>query len=171
MESGDGDPQTGDTFDPRDLYTGEGKAPLGSVCKSDEQCASDICANGTCCETSCSQLCYRCNSEGHCVPVPAGQDPLSQCTKDAASTCGKDGYCDGKGACRLYSTSTTCQTSCSGDSIQRKKCDGKGACAGSTTTTNCSPYTCNSSTKTCYESCSADEQCAESYSCKGQSCK
>lgn len=169
-ESADSD-QGGDTVDSRDAYTGEGKAPLGSICEDDGHCASGICASGTCCQTSCSQLCYRCNLEGQCVPVPAGSDPLSQCAKDAASTCDQDGTCDGKGACRLYSTSTTCQSTCSGDSVQRKKCDGKGACAGSTTTTDCSPYTCDSSANTCYTSCSGDEECAESFACKGQFCK
>jgi len=170
-ESADSDLQPGDTFDPRDAYTGEGKAPLGSICADDGQCASGFCAGTVCCESACAQTCYRCNLEGMCIPVPAGSDPLSQCAKQASSTCGQDGSCDGKGACRLYSTSTTCQTTCVGDSIQRKKCDGKGACAGSTTTTDCAPYTCNGTTKTCYSSCSGDEECAESFSCKGQSCK
>ena len=48
------------------------------------------------------------SSLGTCIAVPAGQDPLNQCTDATAATCGTNGFCDGSGACQKYASGTTC---------------------------------------------------------------
>src|SRR5262249_22236535 len=86
-----------------------GPKPPGAACTAGSECASTICAQGVCCKTACAGTCKSCaiaGSEGECIDVPAGADPLNQCTDQTAMTCGNDGTCDGAGACRQYSGAT-----------------------------------------------------------------
>src|SRR4051812_12676609 len=59
--------------------SGDGGPRLaGSPCASADQCASNICADGVCCATSCPGTCVSCNikgAAGTCVPVAPGDDP------------------------------------------------------------------------------------------------
>ena len=88
-----------------------GPKPPGAPCTTGGDCASTFCAQGVCCKTACAGTCKSCaiaGSEGECIDVPSGADPLSQCADEGAMTCGSDGTCDGAGACRAYSGATTC---------------------------------------------------------------
>ena len=110
-----------------------GKLANGSACSSPGVCASGQCADGVCCASTCGGVCEACNLAGHvgvCWPVSAGQDPDSECAKQATSTCGRDGACDGKGACRLHASGTVCAaaTCVTSTSSRDKQCDGKGSC-------------------------------------------
>ena len=74
-------------------------------------CAHNFCAQGVCCATACTGTCASCalaGTMGTCTSVPAGQDPLNQCTDQGVATCGTDGSCNGSGACRKYASGTTC---------------------------------------------------------------
>src|SRR4051794_16484738 len=74
--------------------------PLGSACARADQCASNVCADGVCCATSCAGTCMSCNVKGNvgvCVPVPAGSDPDDECAAEDSKSCGRDGACDGMG--------------------------------------------------------------------------
>ncbi len=89
-----------------------GKRPIGASCATADDCNSNLCQQGICCQTLCSGTCMSCavpQSEGVCTPVPAGTDPLGQCADSGRTTCGTDGLCDGKGGCETYSKATICK--------------------------------------------------------------
>lgn len=70
----------------------------GSTCSQDDECHSEICVDGVCCDTACgggaTDDCQACNvsgSEGTCSPVPAG----SVVCRPSAGVCDVDDTCDG----------------------------------------------------------------------------
>jgi hypothetical protein len=81
-------------------------------------CASGFCVDGVCCESACTGTCRGCTMartgmpSGQCGPVRVGTDPDNECSTQDRSTCGRDGMCDGQGACRRYPDGTTCGTTC-----------------------------------------------------------
>jgi hypothetical protein len=107
-------------------------------CRTREDCAGAPCVDGYCCDAACEGSCETCDlagSEGRCTPVPAGQDPDSECSAESPSTCGQDGTCDGSGGCDHFGPETSCDdgTACTGGDF----CDGAGACTG--TPIGCDP--------------------------------
>src|SRR5205085_6607133 len=103
-------------------------------------------AKNACCKSACPGTCKSCaiaGSEGECIDVPAGADPLNQCGDQAAMTCGTDGTCDGAGACRQYSGATTCApAACSGAmATPVRSCNGAGTCLIALPV-SCAPYQC-----------------------------
>lgn len=89
--------------------------------------------------------CRVCPGDGpDCVPVGAGEDPLEECDQQPRESCGRDGVCDGRGACRLWAFGILCGAqSCTGDTLSRAPaCDGMGACIGQGPV-SCSPYVCD----------------------------
>jgi hypothetical protein len=111
-----------------------GRKPLGAPCTMGDDCNSLICAQGVCCNNDCKGTCESCaltGAAGTCTPVPAGEDPLEQCDEGGRTTCGTDGTCDGKRACRLYVSGTVCQDpTCAGTTgTAQGRCDGAGSCA------------------------------------------
>lgn len=67
---------------------------LGSACTSDEECVSDACADGVCCDRACDGTCEACDLSGRtgtCRTISAGMDP--------AGECGPMRSCDGRGGC------------------------------------------------------------------------
>ncbi len=90
-------------------------------------------------------LCRVCPGDGpDCVPVDAGSDTLDECDQQPQESCGQDGECDGRGACRLWAYGIFCGVqSCTGDTLRRAPiCDGSGACVEQGTI-SCSPYICD----------------------------
>ena len=152
--------------------------PLGQTCTTKEQCASGNCADGVCCQSPCASVCMVCNlptSPGQCVMAPAGLDPRGECTQDLASTCGRDGTCDGNGGCRLWPDGTECASAtCSaGTASAARTCDGAGTCRAASSKT-CAPYACKGTA--CATQCSGNSDCdAGSYIsvasyCSGGTC-
>jgi hypothetical protein len=144
-----------------------GKKGVGTTCGDPSECDSGFCSQGVCCATDCSGVCSSCNQPGAagiCVFAAAGTDPLNQCTGSSPFGCGLDGQCDGKGACRYWSTSTQCAfPMCMGDSsVPSRHCDGAGRCAAAAAM-SCGNYTCNAFAGTCYTA-----PCFGNYACSGK---
>jgi hypothetical protein len=149
--------------------------PPGYACMAGSDCLSGFCTEGVCCDQSDCGTCGTCKLTGlmgFCQPVAAGGvDPKGVCAKQAASTCGKDGTCDGARGCRLYPSGTECApASCMNHTrTNPKTCDGSGACQ-SNGTTDCDAYLCDSTTNGCFGSCQDDNQCNAPNTCKANAC-
>ena len=148
--------------------------PLGTSCTQASECQLGICVDGVCCDSPCTGLCNSCRVEqrrGVCTPVPAGSDPEDECPEDGASTCGRNGACNGAGACGRYPAGTICRTSgCENNSQSFRPaslCDGAGSCLDAMTI-SCAPSTCAAGT--CISSCSSDSHCLAPAVCRGGSC-
>jgi hypothetical protein len=147
----------------------------GQVCSDATRCISGFCADGVCCDAACTGSCTSCNqaaSLGKCSPLALGANPAhGTCGPDTTASCGRNGVCDGAGACQLYGGSTVCLAgSCStttnkatGDS----KCDGAGHCV-TPTAIACDPYVCNGAV--CWTSCTTTAQCKGAMPCNSMQC-
>jgi PKD repeat protein len=163
----------------------------GEACEQAEDCQSEFCVDGVCCESACDGLCESCHqavSPGACLPVPADPPATEECTGSGACR----GYCDGSGACAYpgsdtacgdpecggvcdgagecggwASTETVCGLSqCNGDSLEVHLCDGAGACGTDVSTTDCTPYSCDPQALACHAGdCSGAEICAAGHVC------
>lgn len=149
--------------------------PNGETCSEVNECASGICVDGVCCETACTGACMACSEvatgqrSGRCQPVQAGLDPDNECTTEQPATCGRDGTCDGSGACRKYGTTTTCaEASCSGSTFTPERKCSAGTCAAATAM-NCGASQC--STAGCRTSCTMDTpDCQATAYCAAGTC-
>jgi len=112
--------------------------------------------------------------EGSCSPVGVGKaDPHGACKDAGATTCGRNGLCDGAGVCALYPATTTCAAgSCKNATLHpAHHCDGKGACA-IPTDVDCTPFRCNPTTTACYTTCAIGAlQCAGRHVCANAVCQ
>jgi len=97
------------------------KKANGQVCDAalaGGDCISGNCVDGVCCDGACGGLCQACinirtgQSDGQCAPIPPGADPDNECEGESPSTCGRDGFCNGAGACRKYADGTVCGSEC-----------------------------------------------------------
>ena len=157
-----------------DLATGScGPASTAAHCTSDAQCVSGFCADGVCCNIACQGACLACNlpgSMGSCSLIGAGRaDPRGVCVDQGASTCGKNGTCDGFGGCANYAPDTECLApSCVGNLLDTAgSCDGYGTCR-SGGVLDCAPFRCVDGA--CIESCQTDDDCASGSHCVNGSC-
>jgi hypothetical protein len=141
----------------------------GALCGVNAQCQSGVCADGVCCTSACAGPCQACNLPGFagiCAPVPSGEDPASECDPEASSPCGRDGVCDGAGACRVASAGTPCggQTCVGTTESAARTCDGLGACRLAATK-DCAPYKCAGNA--CAAACTVDGPDSVPRSCQG----
>jgi hypothetical protein len=154
-----------------------GKKPNGSVCTLENECGSNFCVDGVCCESACGGLCRSCaNATGTCQLAPDGMDPRKDCGKatDAASlVC--NGVCNGVGACRYPPSGTMCSPAgCqnSGYITDALTCDGSGHCGGlkPTVKTPCNGFACFTDPATnmaaCGHDCTKDPECAADRFCQ-----
>ena len=68
----------------------------GDTCTLGNECLSDNCIDGRCCNTACGGACKACNIAnflGQCVDIGGGQDPANECAGALS--------CTGNGACQL----------------------------------------------------------------------
>lgn len=149
-----------------------GLLPTGATCSTSAECNSGNCAQGVCCATACTGTCRSCalaGSVGTCATVPAGQDPLNQCTDQGATSCGTNGFCNGGGACQLYANGTQCAAqSCAGSTLSAARtCDGAGTCRAAATS-SCNPYVCGPTA--CRTSCTSNADCLAPNVCTGTTC-
>lgn len=81
-----------------EICNGQGACGLvnGEPCMSPGACAVGLCTDGVCCDKPCDGLCESCDQpgyEGTCRPIPAGTDPLDECSSQMV--------CDGLGQCTM----------------------------------------------------------------------
>ncbi|MCA9593079.1 MAG: hypothetical protein KC776_07205 [Myxococcales bacterium] len=152
--------------------TCEGKKSNGASCGSAQECTSGHCVDGVCCNTACTASCQACSAakkgagaNGTCGNVVAGQDPDNDCAQEAASTCGKDGTCNGSGGCRLWPGGTVCTLgNCKLDPANNftylqtnpDTCNGTGTCVDKGTV-QCGLLVCGGSQ--CKTSCATTADC------------
>jgi hypothetical protein len=152
----------------------EGKKPDGSKCGCTEECESGFCVDGVCCNTACDDLCRACNvpgSPGICSFIPAGSPPAlpGQCEADAPESCGRDGTCDGAGACRKHPDGTACKAGrCEGSAVVGAGVCADGACQDGPTVP-CSPFACDPSAGRCFATCSSAREC-DGRACAQKTC-
>ena len=113
------------------------RSPDGFPCKANNECLSFHCADNVCCSAACDGVCQACDQPGNagrCLPVPGDQDPDEECAEEAPETCGRDGACDGAGACRLRPAGAVCAPGGCEIATERsaRLCDGKGTCSPTT---------------------------------------
>ncbi|HEY0714567.1 MAG TPA: hypothetical protein VGF45_17915, partial [Polyangia bacterium] len=148
------------------------KLVLGAACTSGSVCQSGNCVDGVCCDGGCSGLCVSCRLPGlvgQCRPMPSGADPDNECEETTVSSCGRDGVCDGAGACRLRAAGTVCgNVSCSGSTVsEAPQCNGSGQCVAGTSR-SCAPYSCGAGA--CGSRCERSSDCASGNVCSGNMC-
>ncbi len=151
-----------------------GKKPDGASCSAAEECMHNVCAQGICCATACGGPCRSCaltGSLGTCTNVATGvPDPAEMCGPDAASSCGRNGKCEG-GACQRYGAGTACRDPLcpAGSTLFTgvSGCDGAGTCV-TPGATSCFPYLCGNAA--CKGTCMADGDCASPAVCINGSC-
>jgi hypothetical protein len=144
----------------------------GETCGCDAECKSTHCVEGVCCDTACTNGCQTCTAPdagGTCLLRTAGSKPRkpADCTADSPTSCGLDGTCDGAGACRNWGPTVTCQGgTCNGNSVVGAyACDGLGSCKPGVTLMFCLPYRCDTTSGTCFSSCTDQSQCDSQHSC------
>jgi hypothetical protein len=90
------------------------KNRTGVGCAEGRECLTGFCADGICCNSPCSGICRSCRSsatgsaDGQCLPVENGADPDNECLEADPVSCGNDGYCNGRGACRKWAPDAIC---------------------------------------------------------------
>jgi hypothetical protein len=147
--------------------------PLGATCAAGASCASGNCADGVCCADACEMACHSCaqaSALGRCTPIAAGLDPDAECAMQPATSCGRDGTCDGQGGCRLYPRGTQCAPGgCEGD-LERsaRLCDGTGACQPPRMR-SCAPAVCRQDS--CSTRCVSAADCQDGFFCDGGTCR
>jgi hypothetical protein len=146
----------------------------GGGCNAPADCKSGFCFDGVCCRSACDGHCQSCTvagSVGTCTNVPVGADPDNDCPDEGVASCGRNGSCDGTGACALYGAGTICRAqSCAGSTVSHAaRCDGDGAC-GAAATDSCGPYMCQAAGDTCRADCSTGADCVGGAACVNGSC-
>jgi MYXO-CTERM domain-containing protein len=154
-----------------------GKKPNGAVCTVDNECGSNFCVDGTCCESGCQGKCQTCaNATGTCKLVEDGKDPRKSCTNNGALNAACAGTCDGKGACRYKPAGLACsEAGCQSDGFIREAgmCDGAGNCkAEEVKTMMCNGFRCYvdpaDGKSKCKTDCAKDPDCADKFYCTAE---
>ena len=152
------------------------KLELGRPCQSNDLCDSGSCTDGVCCNEVCDGVCRSCagagtgGNDGLCAPVSDGLDPDENCAAEPAPSCGNDGVCDGRGACRKHPPGTACgPASCAGNSfVPGAACNGQGGCDPAQPVP-CDPHRCGDSG--CLRPCGGDDQCTDGAYCEYGNCR
>lgn len=156
------------------------KKSTGTACTVGGECISGACVDSVCCESSCVGLCFACSAaktgatNGLCRTVRSGTDPDDDCAIESSSPCGRDGTCDGAGACRLQPATMACGTpTCTGATLSEGRCNGIGACVVNAVSQPCPRNLRCASATACATTCTArsPDDCASGFECPdGTSC-
>jgi MYXO-CTERM domain-containing protein len=142
----------------------------GESCTEADECVSEFCVDGVCCNSACLAQCAACGepgSLGTCTAVtgaPRGDRP--PCAGDP-DMCG--GECDGAetSSCRYAPTTRICSRSCRERRETKSVCDGEGACVEGDLH-SCGDYACG--IDRCLTFCEADSDCASGRRCELGAC-
>lgn len=152
------------------------KKSNGAGCSGGNECTSTHCIDGVCCNNACTGTCRACTadkrgtgSDGTCGNILSGKDPDDECSAQNVSTCGRNGFCNGSGACDLYANGTVCVAgTCNGTTVTSDRlCDGSGTC-GPGLMGDCAPYVCSGAS--CRTSCTNNSHCSGSNICNNGEC-
>lgn len=140
-----------------------GLAANGHSCTNGNQCQTNHCVNGVCCDHTCNGTCQACTNaltgaaDGTCADVKAGTPPVpaSQC---AASTCGNTGNCAAGHVCEQVTSGSNCGTgpTCMGNTFHGQQTCSNMTCGGGSTM-DCGTYKC--ATSGCPTSCASSNDC------------
>ncbi|NUO53219.1 MAG: hypothetical protein HOV80_30595 [Polyangiaceae bacterium] len=147
------------------------KKILADSCAQGNECQSDNCIDGVCCNSLCDGQCEACDvegSEGACVQVPSGPPHGDR------MACGGTGS-ECEGSCGTNPTKCDYPQFACGDSScdagveSSGRCDGAGTCAPETVP--CGAYACDEGGVSCNEACTDTNQCADGAICRAdQTC-
>lgn len=152
-----------------DLGTGKCSAlkPDGVTATKPYECASNVLADGVCCNEACEGQCQSCKQTlGTCKNVTA---PRSSC--GGSGTCGTK-LCDGaRPDCVFPGNQVSCPSSCSADATAQltSACNGSGAC-GAAQATTCSAGNYCSGGKCTGKLTTGTGNCAGNVSCSSSNC-
>jgi MYXO-CTERM domain-containing protein len=160
-----------------DVGTCKPKGANGAACTAVNQCLSNFCTDGICCNTLCNGICQACTAadkasgpDGTCGNAKNGSDLHDDCGDQGAPSCQSDGLCDGSGACRKYAAGTTCKaTVCVNNAPVAATCNGAGSCLDDPNPTSCGDYLCSKGA--CATSCTTDADCDSTAWCNGTVCQ
>jgi hypothetical protein len=149
----------------------------GQTCAANGDCASGYCVDGVCCDGACTGQCEACDVkgvEGKCSGVSgAPHGKRAACADGGGDVC-KVLACDGtkdRTKCAAFASGLDKECvapSCTnGTATSSATCDGAGKCT-QPTTSSCGAYACGATA--CKTSCTADADCANSYTCTGGKC-
>jgi hypothetical protein len=152
-----------------------GKKANGTTCLLENECGSNSCVDGVCCESSCQGDCRTCaNATGTCQLAADGMDPRNKCNPGGTDNVCK-GVCNGQGACRFPANGTKCSDAgcqTSGYITDALMCDGSGHCGGlkPPVKTDCGGFACFTDPATklaaCGHDCTKDPECAVDRFCQ-----
>lgn len=137
-----------------------------SNCASNAECASNVCADGLCCDRPCDGACEACSVErgadrdGTCAPVKAGKGRSCGAyvcngrDTSCPSRCGANADCVAPHVCSLETRTCVLPTPCEGDVFRRD--DG--------TLVDCAPYACAAGG--CKASCGSVNECSAGSVCR-----
>lgn len=136
----------------------------GGTCTRDNECVSNHCVDGVCCDTACTAACNACTAsakgggdDGVCGPIAAGTDPFGDC--------GACDVCSGSGTCAPAAPGTDpkndCRDSGSPACGLNGVCDGAGACDTYPSSGACTPRPCSSNSE-CVSNHCVDGICCDS---------
>lgn len=132
--------------------------------------AGTSCADGFCCDSTCSGVCETCalpGSEGTCTAVPSGELPMhGACAAPGNALCGS-GFCDGSDPSQCkFTAGTSCGlTTCTGHLISGGLCDSEGDCSHVSTPVACLNSLVCQTAGECRTACSADSHCVTGTYC------
>jgi hypothetical protein len=141
---------------------------LGASCTNADECGSDACVDGVCCDTQCSETCDACDvagAIGTCSAVPAGEpddtcigawNGSGTCALENAQACNDGNQC----ASGFCSSNVCCNEACTGGCGSCSLPGSEGVC----TQNDCSPYACDGNGG-CRTSCSSTADCAVGHAC------
>jgi MYXO-CTERM domain-containing protein len=146
------------------------KLLLGDPCSAAEECDSDQCMDGVCCNTACGDQCTACNetgNEGTCVPV-SGAPRGSRNACDPGDHVACAAHCDGLfPTCQYPDQGTPCEVAtCSSESVLdlARVCDGAGSCTLNETQ-DCGAFRCDDALGACKVTCESDADCTAGAAC------
>lgn len=147
---------------------GNCKLKSGSTCTTADECASNFCADGLCCNAPCQGACEACDlagSPGECTLV-TGDARHGTCP--GTGTCGST--CNGNSAnCSFAAVGAPCGASCENASLEAKSCDGSGVCKTESPLLCPNHFACLDGAS-CRSSCESDEHCQNGFVCRQSVC-
>ncbi|MEP7121561.1 MAG: kelch repeat-containing protein, partial [Byssovorax sp.] len=164
-----------------------------TICNADEQCVSDNCVDGLCCDLACKGQCQACDLPGFpgkCTafgtdtsqeqphPNTGGTNPRAACDGVVGTTTTAcSGYCVGTtdpihcqdpGATKTLQGTTCVDVPGAPSKLGSYPCNGKGS--NTETTSDCGGFLCADATA-CKTACAADTECLADFVCTEKACQ